>query len=160
MTIEKRTLLLCIGATLIFAIVLMGMQAINHSASMNNTTSSKIMYLSESETNKELAEKVEIGIYALIADGRYKCCLETPCTYCFTDREHHDNKLVCDCLTDIMNGKAPCGECIGEILEGEGEKLIAEYFATSIAEEMGYEYLDMIQQIIEEKYNIPMSQQI
>ena len=36
-----------------------------------------------------------------------------------------------------MNGKHPCGECIGEIMEGKGNALIAEYFATAIAEEVG-----------------------
>jgi hypothetical protein len=59
-----------------------------------------------------------------------------------------------------MNGVHPCGECIGEILEGHGNRFIAKYFAKSIAEEVGEQYLDVIKQIISEKYNISIEEQV
>ena len=55
-------------------------------------------------------------------------------------------------------GKHPCGECIGEILEGHGNPLISEYFARAIAEKTGQE--DAIKRIIAEKYNMPVEEQV
>jgi hypothetical protein len=110
--------------------------------------------------NKEVVFEQHEGIKNLLAQGRYKCCLEKPCSYCFSKTEHHDEELVCDCLVEVMNGEAPCGECIGEILEGEGNPLIAEYFATSIADKLGQQYIGTLKQIIAEKYNMPVSKQL
>jgi len=110
--------------------------------------------------NKEVISEQDDAIKNLIAEGRYKCCLEDPCSYCFSDPEHQDRELVCDCLVDIMNGKAPCGECIGEILEGKGNSLISEYFATAIAEEVGYGELPALKKIIADKYGISVEEQI
>jgi len=88
----------------------------------------------------------------LMHEGHYRCCLDKPCVYCLS--KHGE----CDCLADIMNGVHPCGECIGEILEGHGNPLIAKYFATAIAEKTGH--LDAIQQIISEKYDISVEEQV
>ncbi len=90
----------------------------------------------------------------LIASDKYKCCLKGPCTYCLMDHGK------CDCLEDIMKGKAPCGECIGEILEGEGNPLLAEYFANALAEELGEENKAMLKNIIAKKYGIPEEKQL
>ncbi|MBC8495307.1 hypothetical protein H8D36_04090 [archaeon] len=92
--------------------------------------------------------------HELITDGNYKCCLETSCTYCLA--KHGE----CDCLEDIYNGKHPCGECIGEILEGHGNIFVAKYFATAIAEKVGENHLDSLKQIISEKYNITVEEQV
>ena len=97
---------------------------------------------------------------AMRADGDYACCLGTPCTYCIEKTPGHGEGASCHCLDDIMNGEHPCGECIGEILEGHGNKLISMYFATAIAEEVGIQYLDTIKQIIAEKYDISIEEQI
>lgn len=97
-----------------------------------------------------IIEKQEELKLSLIEQGRYKCCLEKPCSYCL---EHTEKQLVCDCLEDVMEGKAPCGECIGEILEGEGNHLIKEYFAASLAEELGEESREVLDAIVEEKYS-------
>jgi len=84
--------------------------------------------------------------------GNYACCLETPCTYCLEKSPKHGEGSACTCLEDIVNGVHPCGECIGEILEGHGNKLLTQYFAPAIAEEVGEKYFDVIQQIIDDKY--------
>ena len=91
-------------------------------------------------------------------DHQYRCCLEKPCTYCIEKDPKHGEGAACDCLSDIMNGVHPCGECIGEILEGHGNPHLAEYFATAIAEETGEK--GSIQKIIEEKYGVPIEDQI
>ncbi len=49
----------------------------------------------------------------LIKEGKYRCCLKEPCSYCL---EHGE----CDCLDSVMEGNPPCGECLGELIEGEG----------------------------------------
>jgi len=123
--------------------------SINHSAIKDS-----------SEYNKEIIAEKDESVKNLLAEGRYKCCLENPCSYCFSDVEHQDRELVCDCLVDIMNGNHPCGECIGEILEGNGNPLISEYFATAIAEKIGDNYLLPLKQIIADKYDMPVGKQL
>lgn len=86
----------------------------------------------------------------LMPDGRYRCCLEKPCTYCIEKTPGHGEGAICDCLSDVVNGVHPCGECIGEILEGHGNPYLKEYFAEAIAEKTGEQ--EAIQRIIDEKY--------
>ena len=88
----------------------------------------------------------------LMEKGMYRCCLEKPCTYCIEKTPGHGEGAACNCLEDVVNGVHPCGECIGEILEGHGNPYLEEYFAEAIAEEVGMQHLDTIEQIIEEKY--------
>ena len=88
--------------------------------------------------------------------GTYRCCLNKPCSYCIGDA--HDGRKGCYCLENIMNGKSPCGECVGEILEGNGNKILAPYFAEAISENTGHE--ETVKQIISEKYNIPIEKQV
>ena len=93
-----------------------------------------------------------------LQDHNYRCCLEKPCTYCIEKTPGHGKGSVCDCLSDIMNGVHPCGECIGEILEGNGNPLLAEYFAKAIAEKTGH--IDAVKEIISEKYGMPIEKQL
>lgn len=90
----------------------------------------------------------------LMPDGGYRCCLEKACTYCIEKDPKHGEGAACDCLADIVNGKHPCGECIGEILEGHGNPYLAEYFPAAIAEEVGEQHLETLEKIIEEKYGV------
>lgn len=96
----------------------------------------------------------------MVADGNYKCCLEKPCVYCIEKTPGHGEGATCNCLEDIVTGVHPCGECIGEILEGHGNRFLAKYFATAIAEEVGKQHLDTIKQIISEKYDISIEEQV
>lgn len=100
------------------------------------------------------------SIESLLANGRYRCCLLKPCSYCFLKYGHKTNGPVCDCLDEVMKGEHPCGECIGEILEGKGNPLIAEYFATSLAQVLGPNALQILKQIVLEKYNLPLKDQV
>lgn len=86
-------------------------------------------------------------------DGHFKCCLEKPCVYCLS-------KYGCDCLEDIMTGKHPCGECIGEIMEGHGNKFLSPYFATAIAEKVGEQHTNSLKAIIADMYDITVEEQI
>ncbi len=112
------------------------------------------------ENNIAIIDEQKSSISTLLEDGRYRCCMKEPCSRCFAKKENHAKEGVCDCLDDIMEGKHPCGECLGEILEGEGNPLIAKYFATSIAEKLGEEHLGSIRQIISEQYGISESEQL
>ncbi|MFH1400861.1 MAG: hypothetical protein ABIH41_05040 [Nanoarchaeota archaeon] len=94
-----------------------------------------------------------------LAAGGYRCCLEVPCTYCIEKTPGHGEGSTCDCLEDIVNGRHPCGECIGEILEGHGNKYLSNYFAKAIAEEVGEQHLDALRQIMFEKYGIAIEDQ-
>lgn len=86
----------------------------------------------------------------MLQKGMYKCCLEKPCTYCIEKTPGHGEGAECNCLADLINGVHPCGECIGEILEGHGNPYLKEYFAPAIAEKTGE--LEAIQRIIDAKY--------
>ncbi len=144
-TISLFTIGSIIGGTVSF----IATTQINHDAEIGS-----------SQYNKEVTAEKNKGIKKLLAEGRYKCCITNPCSYCFSDPDHQNENLVCGCLESIMNGEHPCGECIGEILEGNGNPLISEYFATAIAEELGEEYLSTLKQIIADKYDMPVDRQL
>lgn len=99
-------------------------------------------------------------IATMMAEGDYACCLAKPCTYCIEKTPGHGEGATCRCLDDVINGVHPCGECIGEILEGHGNKFLAKYFAKAIAEEVGEEHIGTIKQIISSKYDIEIKDQI
>jgi len=94
----------------------------------------------------------------MMGGGGYRCCLEKSCTYCIEKTPGHGEGAKCDCLADVINGVHPCGECIGEILEGHGNRYLAKYFATAIAEKTGQK--DAIKEIISEKYGISIEEQV
>jgi len=96
----------------------------------------------------------------LLPQGMYKCCLEKPCTYCIEKTPGHGEGATCSCLEDVVNGVHPCGECIGEILEGHGNPFLSEYFARAVAEKVGEHHTDTLKQIMFEKYGMPIEEQI
>jgi len=96
----------------------------------------------------------------MLADSDYRCCLEKPCVYCIEKTPGHGEGATCSCLEDVVEGRHPCGECIGEILEGHGNKFLSKYFAQSIAEEVGEEHIETLKQIISQKYEIDIENQI
>lgn len=104
-----------------------------------------------------LKESIQEGMRS---QHKYKCCLEKPCAYCIEKTPGHGESAECDCLSDIMNGVHPCGECIGEILEGHGNKFLSKYFAKAIAEEVGEQHIGTIKEIVHEKYGISVEDQI
>jgi hypothetical protein len=116
--------------------------------------------LETTEQRDELLSHKDFLRRNLLSQGQYQCCLEKPCTYCLEKTPKHGEGASCTCLSDIMNGVHPCGECIGEILEGHGNKFLSKYFAKSIAEEVGVEYTDTIKEIIASKYNITVEEQL
>lgn len=112
------------------------------------------------EKRDEFLSHKEMMVGEMLADSNYRCCLEKPCVYCIEKTPGHGEGATCNCLEDIVNGNHPCGECIGEILEGHGNKFLAEYFAEAIAEEVGMNYKETIKQIISDKYEISIEDQI
>ncbi|MFV1917016.1 MAG: hypothetical protein ACC618_00800 [Patescibacteria group bacterium] len=103
--------------------------------------------------NKDVAE--QRGDWVALADnirgelakeGEYNCCIEEPCTYCLYDEGE------CQCRQDILDGEHPCGECIGEILEGKGLVELKPYFAKAIAHKVGSQHEGHLQEIIDDMY--------
>jgi len=122
--------------------------------------------LMQSEMNMSMDEKREDFIILkeniqedMRQDHKYRCCLMKPCMYCIEKTPGHGEGAECDCLEDIMNGVHPCGECIGEIMEGHGNPLIANSFAVALAEEMGEQHLSTLKQMMFEKYGVPIEEQ-
>lgn len=85
-------------------------------------------------------------------NGQYNCCLESPCWYCIYKDPKHGAGAACECRDDVVNGRHPCGECIGEILEGNGLPELKPYYAKAIAEEVGEEHLAHLEDIINDVY--------
>jgi|GEM_PF-1389637 hypothetical protein len=109
----------------------------------------------------DIQEKQDYIIKSNRDEGKYSCCLEKPCVYCINKSSaKHGEGTSCQCLNDIMNGRHPCGECIGEILEGHGNKYLSKYFASSIAEEVGVKYLPTLKEIISDKYDVSVEEQL
>ena len=82
----------------------------------------------------------------LAAGGEYDCCLLKPCSYCLYEEGE------CECRRDILEGRPPCGECIGEILEGKGLPELKPFFAKAIAGELGAESEGHLREIINSAY--------
>ncbi len=140
----KKTILVGIGIILLFSAIFI---STNHEKNIDERRDNFI----------SLKESIQ---HDMLADGKYRCCLVNPCTYCIEKTPGHGEGAECSCLKDVMEGKHPCGECIGEILEGHGNPLIAEYYAKAIAEEVGTEHYDELKIIISNKYNITIKEQI
>ncbi len=93
---------------------------------------------------------------SMMGESGYGCCTQIACVFCLTDSEH---KGVCDCFEEVVNGESPCAECVGNILQGNGNKYLAKSFAKAISEKMGDEYLLPLKDIIAQKYNVPVNEQ-
>lgn len=113
----------------------------------------------EEKRDEFISQKNDI-ISQLIVEGDYACCLKKPCAYCIEKTPGHGEGAKCNCLKDIVEGVHPCGECIGEILEGHGNKFLSEYFARAIAEEVGEQHIDSLREIILEKYGTEIEDQL
>ena len=101
------------------------------------------------------------AIRRLAAAGLYRCCTKNPCTYCFSDTRHYTGKgAACACIDDLMNSNPPCPECIGVILRGGGNPLIAEYFAAALSRALGGEYYPLLVRLMEERYGIAPEAQL
>jgi len=112
------------------------------------------------EMREDFVEMKNDMIKEMIHDGDYACCLETPCTYCIEKTPGHGEGATCNCLEDVVEGRHPCGECIGEIMEGHGNKFLAKFFARSIAEEMGEQYHQVLKEMMFDKYIISVDDQL
>jgi hypothetical protein len=99
-------------------------------------------------------------ISSMIESGDYSCCLENPCVSCIENDKRHGEAATCSCLEDVVNGVHPCGECVGGILGGRGNRFLAKYFAKAIAEEVGENQLESLKEIISDKYGIATEKQI
>lgn len=88
----------------------------------------------------------------LAMEGKYDCCLEAPCWYCIQKTPGHGEGAECTCRQDILNGLHPCGECIGEILEGHGLAELKPYYAKAIAHKVGAQHEAHLQDIINDMY--------
>ena len=88
----------------------------------------------------------------LIIEGKYDCCLRNPCWYCIQKTPGHGEGAECTCRQDILAGNHPCGECIGEILEGHGLPELKPYYARAIAHKVGVEHEVHLEGIINDMY--------
>ena len=141
-------------AIILFALV--SLTGISHSLMYDNMMNDMSM---NDQREHFIESKTKIQ-QKLLAEGKYRCCLEKPCIYCIEKSPGHGEGAECSCLEDIANGVHPCGECIGEILEGHGNKYLSKYFATAIAEKVGMEHLSTLKQIIFEKYGKAVEEQV
>jgi len=145
---------------LLIAGLLIGMFLVSAMPMSHEKSHKHFMGMSMDEKREEfILEKNDIH-KEMMNQGDYSCCLENACTYCIEKTPGHGEGAECHCLEDIMNGEHPCGECIGEIMEGHGNPYLAKYFAKAIAEEMGEHHTDHLKEMMAEKYDIPVEEQV
>ena len=135
----------------IIAVVIAGIPVLFHTMDMREMAMKA--FHDENSMRLAIASEQKAAIHQLIKEGKYRCCIENPCSYCFLNSTPEEDGTVCDCLDEIINGEHPCGECMGEILEGNGNKYLSEYFPAAIADEVGGQYLDTLKNIINDKYS-------
>ncbi len=149
----KKGVLYWILGSVIFVLVLSNILLFFYLPSLNHST----MDMEEKRDHfVSLKNNMQLE---LVEDREYKCCLMKPCTYCIEKTPGHGEGASCNCLKDIVEGVHPCGECIGEILEGHGNPNLAKYIANAIAEKVGEEHIQTLKEIIEEKYDVPIDEQ-
>ena len=120
------------------------------SISMENMDEHRTVFISHRDSMVE----------EMLEHGDYRCCLEKPCNTCLTLDPWHGEGASCECLEDLVNGKAPCGECVGGILAGRGNPYLAEYFVQAIAEGVGVQHIATLEEIIKDKYDFPVNKQL
>ena len=149
----KKGVLCWILGSVIFVLVLSNILLFFYLPSLNHST----MDMEEKRDHfVSLKNNMQLE---LVEDREYKCCLMKPCTYCIEKTPGHGEGASCNCLKDVVEGVHPCGECIGEILEGHGNPNLAKYFANAIAEKVGDEHIQTLKEIIEEKYDATVDEQ-
>jgi hypothetical protein len=149
----KKGVLYWILGSVIFVLVLSNLLLFFYLPSLNHSTMN-----TEEKREHFISLKNNMQL-ELLDDREYKCCLEKPCTYCIEKTPGHGEGASCNCLKDVVEGVHPCGECIGEILEGHGNPNLAKYFANAIAEKVGDEHIQTLKEIIEEKYEATVDEQ-
>jgi hypothetical protein len=147
---EKLNLLYVVVGVVLIVILFFGITPVNIHYGEMVMGDVDMQHLSMDEKRESFISLKNDVIGDLMPQSKYRCCLEKPCTYCIEKTPGHGAGATCDCLGDLVNGVHPCGECIGEILEGHGNPYLKEYFAPAIAEKTGE--LVAIQRIIDEKY--------
>lgn len=158
-TLEKKSLWIGMAFVLV-AGLLIGIFA--HSFTTETTQSAEKTFAEKSISEKRLefiSEKNAI-IAEMQEKGMYRCCLEKPCTYCIEKTPGHGEGAACTCAQDILDGKHPCGECIGEIMEGHGEVELAPYYAKAIAHKVGEQHHEHLKEIIADMYDISVEEQV
>ncbi len=151
---EKKTLAVSTGIMVLVLLI----AVFNIGKAMANTEMD-MKHMDADEKRATMIALKESIQHDLMPHHQYRCCLEKACTYCIEKTPGHGEGAVCDCLSDLVNGVHPCGECIGEILEGHGNPYLAEYYARAIGEKVGEQHIGTLRSIISEKYGIPVEEQ-
>ncbi len=76
-----------------------------------------------SATRDELVQLQNLAIQKAKSEGKYKCCIEPPCTMCFWEGNEWNNNIPGTCACDdlIAEGKEPCPQCARAMEEGRGK---------------------------------------
>ena len=105
----------------------------------------------EREELISLRESIQIE---LISNGKYKCCLEKPCTYCIEKTPGHGEGAICTCLEDIANGIAELKNQTGEEIKSSLTTIntnIEALLNNQLAPDELRNYLQQIKDILIEK---------
>lgn len=153
-TLEKKNLWL--GMVFVLAAGLL-IGAFTHSITTTPVTPTAEKTFAEKNIDEQKAEVIsEITVMKtkLKDEGKYACCLDESCNECLLDEGE------CDCAKRVAGGEHPCGECIGEILEGHGDPNLSKYFAKAIAHKVGEQHLEHLKAIIADMYGITVEEQV
>jgi len=79
--------------------------------------------LSPKQRYDEIITKRDTAIRLAKESGKYKCCIEPPCTMCFMSANKWNNFTpgTCACDDVIARGKEPCPQCINGMCQSQTE---------------------------------------
>lgn len=80
----------------------------------------RIVNQSPTATRNELVKLQNLAIQKAKAEGKYRCCINPPCTMCFWEGNAWNNNTPGTCACDdlIAQGKDPCPQCVRAMKEG------------------------------------------
>jgi len=77
--------------------------------------------LSSEEMYQKIISQRNYAIQKAKDEGNYKCCIEPPCTMCYSEANQWNNQTAGTCACDdiIAQGKEPCPQCKRGLCEND-----------------------------------------
>lgn len=85
-------------------------------------TSPELDQLSPGERLQKVVKERDEAIELAMGEGVYKCCIEPPCTMCYSEANQWNNYQAGTCACDdlIVQGKQPCPQCKRGLCKTDG----------------------------------------
>lgn len=78
--------------------------------------------LSPNEQHSKIIEQRDYAINQAVLAGDYRCCINPPCTMCYTEgnKWNYGKAGTCACDEFIARGEDPCPQCVKGLIKDTG----------------------------------------